>query len=110
LSLKLGDTRVYEPQIRARLGTTAHCFKVLARDHTVSREASMKIATDTPVEMSVNNMPLCRFPCPPRQKSRVERLKAKVEPLLTYVTVENFFVGSTTKNGQLSSGFLISST
>ena len=26
--------------------------------------------------------------CPPRQKSRVERLKAKVEPLLTYVTVE----------------------
>ena len=24
LSLKLSDTRVYEPQIRARLGTTAH--------------------------------------------------------------------------------------
>ena len=24
--------------------------------------------------------------CPPIQKSRVERLKAKVEPLLTYVT------------------------
>ena len=28
--------------------------------------------------------------CPPRQKSRVERLTAKVEPLLTSVTVENF--------------------
>ena len=27
--------------------------------------------------------------CPPRQKSRVERLKAKVKPLLTQVTVEN---------------------
>ena len=26
LSLKLSDTRVYEPQIRARLGTTAHCW------------------------------------------------------------------------------------
>ena len=24
MSLKLSDTRVYEPQIRARLGTTAH--------------------------------------------------------------------------------------
>ena len=28
LSLKLSDTRVYEPQIRARLGTTAHFWKV----------------------------------------------------------------------------------
>ena len=28
--------------------------------------------------------------CSPRQKSRVERLKAKVEPLLTYVTAENW--------------------
>ena len=27
--------------------------------------------------------------CPPRQESRVERLKAKVEPLLTEVTMEN---------------------
>jgi len=27
--------------------------------------------------------------CPPRQKSRVERLKAKVEPLLTYLTVDS---------------------
>jgi hypothetical protein len=26
--------------------------------------------------------------CPPRQKSTVERLKAKVEPLLAYVTAE----------------------
>jgi len=29
LSLKLSDTRVYEPQIRARLGTTAHLCKDL---------------------------------------------------------------------------------
>ena len=29
LSLKLSDTRVYEPQIRARLGTTAHFCKVV---------------------------------------------------------------------------------
>ena len=29
LSLKLSDTRVYEPQIRARLGTTAHFCEVV---------------------------------------------------------------------------------
>ena len=29
LSLKLSDTRVYEPQIRARLGTTADLFRVV---------------------------------------------------------------------------------
>jgi len=29
LSLKLGDTRVYEPQIRARLGTTANFCEVV---------------------------------------------------------------------------------
>ena len=29
----------------------------------------------------------CRERCPPRQKSRVERLRAKVEPLLIEVTV-----------------------
>ena len=32
LSLKLSDTRVYEPQIRARLGTTAHLCKVVVLD------------------------------------------------------------------------------
>ena len=31
LSLQLSDTRVYEPQIRARLGTTAHLCTVAAR-------------------------------------------------------------------------------
>ena len=30
LSLKLSDTRVYEPQIRARLGTTAHFCEVVS--------------------------------------------------------------------------------
>jgi len=29
LSLKLSDTRVYEPQIRDRLGTTAHFWEVV---------------------------------------------------------------------------------
>jgi len=29
LSLKLSDTRVYEPQIRARLGTSAHFCRVI---------------------------------------------------------------------------------
>jgi len=29
LLLKLSDTRVYEPQIRARLGTTAHFCRVV---------------------------------------------------------------------------------
>ena len=29
LSLKLSDTRDYEPQIRARLGATAHCCNVV---------------------------------------------------------------------------------
>ena len=33
--------------------------------------------------------PLLLERCPPRQRSRVGRLKAKVEPLLTEVTVEN---------------------
>ena len=32
LSLKLSDTRVYEPQIRARLVTTAHPFPSLSTD------------------------------------------------------------------------------
>ena len=36
LSLKLSDARVYEPQIRARLGTTAHFCRVIA--HLVERE------------------------------------------------------------------------
>jgi len=31
--------------------------------------------------------------CPPGQKSRVERLKAKVESLLTSVTVDDRFIG-----------------
>ena len=31
LSLKLSDTRVYEPQLRARLGTTAHFCRVVVR-------------------------------------------------------------------------------
>ena len=34
LSLELSDTRVYEPQIRARLGTTAHFCKVVVRRAT----------------------------------------------------------------------------
>ena len=29
LSLELSDTRVYEPEIRARLGTTAHFYRVV---------------------------------------------------------------------------------
>ena len=31
LSLNLSETRVYEPQIRARLGTTAHFCKVVVK-------------------------------------------------------------------------------
>jgi len=45
LSLKLSDTRVYEPEIRARLGTTAHfCEVVLPEAGSVvarSRVAAM---------------------------------------------------------------------
>ena len=33
--------------------------------------------------------PLLKERCPPRQKSRVKRLKEKVEHLLTQATVEN---------------------
>jgi len=41
LSLKLSDTRVYAPQIRARLGTTAHfCVVVALNCCTESREAT----------------------------------------------------------------------
>jgi hypothetical protein len=39
---------------------------------------------------SVDRFPLhLKEHCPPRQQSRAECLKAKVEPLLTQVTVEN---------------------
>jgi len=43
LSLKLRDTRVYEPQIRARLGTTTHFCEVvvLMRRRRCSRPASL---------------------------------------------------------------------
>jgi len=48
LSPKLSDTRVYEPQIRARLGTTAHFCRVvvlsLSPKHT-SQVVSLKEAT-----------------------------------------------------------------
>jgi hypothetical protein len=40
--------------------------------------------------MPVSQMTLHRERCPPRQKSRVEPLKEKVEPLLTSVTVDYF--------------------
>ena len=36
LILKLRDTRVYEPQIRARLGTTAHLCEVVVRNLSLS--------------------------------------------------------------------------
>ena len=38
---------------------------------------------------SMHSLCFSKERCPPRQNSRVESLKAKVEPLLTYVTVEN---------------------
>jgi len=38
LSLKLSDTRVYEPQMRARLGTTAY----FCRGHTVEVDPFIK--------------------------------------------------------------------
>ena len=31
LSLKLSDTRLYEPQLKARLGTTAHVCEMVVR-------------------------------------------------------------------------------
>ena len=40
LSLMLSDTRVYEPQIRARLGTTAH-FDPSAQEHPSSHIAGL---------------------------------------------------------------------
>ena len=36
LSLKLSDTRVYEPQIRARLGTTAHLCEVVVLKQVIN--------------------------------------------------------------------------
>ena len=39
LSLKLSDTRVYEPQIRARLGTAAHFCEVVERSPSFPRRA-----------------------------------------------------------------------
>ena len=40
LSLKLSDTSVYEPQIRARLGTTAHFCRVVVPIGTDSHTTS----------------------------------------------------------------------
>ena len=36
LSLQLSDARIYEPQIRARLGTTAHFCEVVHAPHVTS--------------------------------------------------------------------------
>ena len=40
MSLKLSDTRVYAPQIRARLGTTAHFRSELGENGTAERETA----------------------------------------------------------------------
>ena len=39
MSLNLSDTRVYEPQTRARLGTTAQVLAALAHRHVPADEA-----------------------------------------------------------------------
>jgi len=46
LSLKLSDTGVYEPQIRARLGTTAHFCKVVVLKYLDGIGASLSPATN----------------------------------------------------------------
>jgi len=50
LRLKLSDTRVYEPQTRARLGTTAHRVGYGALRHArgVDRDGPAAIAAGTP--------------------------------------------------------------
>ena len=50
MSLKLGDTRVYEPQIRARLGTTTHIVGIFVPQ---SQHVKLLIATLPPLN-SVN--------------------------------------------------------
>ena len=42
LNLKLSDTRVNEPQIRARLGTTAHFCKVRSPRAIYSEEVDLE--------------------------------------------------------------------
>ena len=43
LGLKLSDTRAYEPQIRARLGTTAHfCKEVVLKLRAVGDACGMR--------------------------------------------------------------------
>ena len=42
LSLKLSDTRVYEPQMLARLGTTAHFCKVVVLTFTETQRVGSR--------------------------------------------------------------------
>ena len=49
LSLKLSDTRVYEPQIRARLGTTAHFCRVVGNESVVVAETYINPGAHAPV-------------------------------------------------------------
>ena len=51
LSLKLSDTRVYAPQIRARLGTTTHFCEVVVLKLTHARTHSLTgYITDWPAD------------------------------------------------------------
>ena len=57
LSLKLGDTRVYEPQIRARLGTTTHFWRVCQGRLTWSSSDAMQAAVRCSSERTLTTLP-----------------------------------------------------
>ena len=54
LSLKLSDTRVYEPQIRARLGTTTHFCEVVGIDLEVAVDDASRVH----VPDRIQNLPI----------------------------------------------------
>jgi len=60
LSLKLGDTRVYEPHIRARLGTTAHFCE--AQHPTISHQPFQRQETIQLQRIKTSTLLLPPFP------------------------------------------------
>jgi len=66
LSLKLSDTRVYEPQIRARLGTTAHFCEVVVLKNWFGIDLALperKTPAILHLQLALFQHPVCAEPC-----------------------------------------------
>jgi len=80
LSLKLSDTRVYEPQIRARLGTTAHFCEVVVLETNTLRQVLLDAGADANgVKKDTGNAAYTLIP-KPRKKKRKEPKTTNPKP------------------------------